>query len=45
MDENILTNESREEEESHNIRTPNAAQKNMGANSINVINSAAFSNQ
>jgi len=45
MDENILTNESREEEDSHNVRTPSGIAKNMGANSINVINSAAFSNQ
>ena len=43
MDENILTNESREEEDSQNIRTPGAI-KNLNVNSINAINSAGFSN-
>ena len=43
MDENILTNESREEEDSQNVRTPNGI-KNLNVNSINAINSAGFSN-
>ena len=41
MDENILTNESREESDSQHMRTPNGI-KNI--NSINAINSAGFSN-
>lgn len=44
MDENILTNESREEDEAHNARTPNTI-KNLNVNSINAINSAGFTNQ
>jgi hypothetical protein len=43
MDENILTNESREETDSQNMRTPNGI-KNLNINSINAINSAGFSN-
>ena len=45
MDENILTNESREEEaDSHNVRTPNGLNRQQNVSSINQINSAAFSN-
>jgi hypothetical protein len=44
MDENILTNESREESDSQNLRTP-GGHKSMNTNSINAINSAGFSNQ
>ena len=43
MDENILTNESREESDSQNKATPNGV-KNLNTNSINAINSAGFSN-
>ena len=47
MDENILTNESREEEDGRIIRTPNNNLKNQNAqqHSINQINSAGFNNQ
>ena len=41
MDENILTNDSREEEEI--IGTPSGI-KNLNINSINAINSAGFTN-
>ena len=41
MDENILTNDSREEEEV--IGTPSGI-KNLNINSINAINSAGFTN-
>jgi len=44
MDENILTNESREESDSQNMRTPGGI-RNLNTNSINAINSAGFSNQ
>lgn len=44
MDENILTNESREETDSQNMRTPGGI-KSLNINSINAINSAGFSNQ
>ena len=44
MDENILTNDSREETDSQNLRTPGAI-KNLNINSINAINSAGFSNK
>ena len=44
MDENILTNDSHEEDESHKINTPGGV-KNLNINSINAINSAGFSNQ
>ena len=40
MDENILTNESREEDD-RVVRTPDNI-KNMNINSINQINSANF---
>jgi U3 small nucleolar RNA-associated protein 14 len=43
MDENILTNESREETDSQNMRTPGGI-KSLNINSINAINSAGFSN-
>lgn len=43
MDENILTNESREESDSQNMRTPGGI-RNLNTNSINAINSAGFSN-
>lgn len=43
MDENILTNESREETDSQNLRTPGGI-KSLNINSINAINSAGFSN-
>ena len=42
MDENILTNESREVDDSQIVRTPGGGTK--GVNSINQINSAGFSN-
>ena len=43
MDENILTNDSREEEEGQIVGTPNGI-KNLNVNSINAINSAKFTN-
>ena len=46
MDENILTNDSREEDENGRIvRTPNNNIKNQNSNSINQINSVVFNNQ
>lgn len=47
MDENILTNESREEEDGRIVRTPNNNLKNQNSqqHSINQINSAGFTNQ
>ena len=45
MDENILTNESREEDDSGQIiRTPNNI-KNLNVKGINQINSGSFNNQ
>lgn len=43
MDENILTNDSREEEDGQIVGTPNGI-KNLNVNSINAINSAKFTN-
>ena len=42
MDENILTNDSREEDGRH-VRTPDNI-KNLNTNSINNINSSSLSN-
>ena len=46
MDENILTNESREEDDGRIVKTPNTNLKNLNCgSSINQINSAGFTNQ